>query len=123
MSTFSSRSLDHLSTCHPDLIALFTEVVKTYDCSVICGHRDEADQEAAFNKGNSKVHFPNSKHNGLPSDAADVMPYPIKWDDIAGQHDFATYVFNTAMKMGIRVQWGGQFKSFYDAPHWQIIKD
>lgn len=126
MPSFSKRSIENLATCKEPLIDLFLEVVKERDCSILCGHRNEADQEKAFNDKRSYVHFPNSRHNQHPSIAVDVMPYPINWDDRLGQHEFATYVFNTAMQMGIRVQWGGLFKTrngkiFYDAPHWQLI--
>ena len=76
-------------------------------------------QKELFRDGKSKTL--GSNHLSLPSKAVDVMPYPIQWDDIEGQHMFATAVFSKAMEMGIRVRWGGSFKSFYDAPHWEII--
>lgn len=131
MPTFSNRSKQNLSSCREPLIELFTEVIKVKDCSVLCGYRNKHDQELAFAQGNSKVHYPKSRHNQHPSFAVDVMAYPIKWDDRLGQHEFATYVYNKAMEMGISVRWGGQFKGhvnslghyvqFYDAPHWELI--
>lgn len=121
MPKFSDRSKQHLLTCKDPLIELFTEVIKERDCSVLCGYRNKQDQDIAFAKGYSKVRFPNSKHNQNPSDAIDVMPYPIDWNDRLGQHEFAAYVYNKAMMMNIRVKWGGQFKTLYDAPHWELI--
>lgn len=123
MPEFSSRSKQYLSSCKEPLIELFTEVVKEKDCTILCGHRNMHDQNLAFAQGHSKVRYPNSNHNKHPSVAVDVMAYPIKWDDRLGQHEFATYVFNKAMEMGISVRWGGQFKNFYDAPHWELIND
>ena len=122
MPKFSQRSIQNLSSCREPLIELFTEVIKERDCSILCGYRNESEQNLAYVQGKSKVRFPYSKHNKHPSIAVDVMPYPINWDDRLGQHEFAAYVFNKAMEMGIQVKWGGLFKSFYDAPHWELIK-
>ena len=47
MPSFSQRSLDRLATCHPDLNRLFTEVVKHFDCTVLCGHRGQEEQDKA----------------------------------------------------------------------------
>lgn len=123
MPSFSHRSIQNLSSCREPLIDLFTEVIKERDCIILAGYRNKHDQDLAFAKGHSKVRYPNSRHNQHPSRAVDVMPYPIDWSDRLGQHEFATYVFNKAMEMGISVRWGGQFKTLYDAPHWELIHD
>ena len=123
MPEFSKRSIQHLSSCKEPLVDLFTTIIKERDCTILEGYRNKHDQNLAFAQGRSKAHYPDSNHNQHPSIAVDVMPYPIKWDDKLGQLEFATYVFNTAMKMNIRVHWGGQFKNFYDAPHWELIHD
>ena len=44
MPRFGRTSLKRLNTCDEDLQALFKEVVKYFDCSVIEGHRNEARQ-------------------------------------------------------------------------------
>ena len=80
MPRFGRSSKDNLNGCDIDLVRVFTEVVKDFDCKVICGHRNEADQKKAFDEKRSKVKFPNSKHNKWPSKAVDVVPYPIDWD-------------------------------------------
>ena len=119
MPKFSKSSKDKLQTCHDDLILLFNAVIEEHDCSVLEGHRRMERQKKLFREGTTKTLASN--HLSMPSKAVDVMPYPIQWDDIEGQHMFATAVFSKAMEMGIRVRWGGSFKSFYDAPHWEII--
>ena len=96
MPSFGTTSLSRLTTCHPDLQIIFAEVVKIVDCSVICGHRSEADQAEAFANEKSKVQYPNSKHNAYPSMAADVAPYPIDWDDIRRFDRFAGIVHGVA---------------------------
>jgi len=131
MAKFSKRSKDNLKTCHPDLQRLFNEVVKHFDCTVICGLRSEEDQNEAFRKGHSKVQFPNSKHNtlhNLPSNAVDVVPYPIEWENTPRMKFFIGYVLGTAKQMNINVtsgiDWDGDTflkdTNFFDHPHFQI---
>lgn len=135
MPSFGKSSAENLAECHPDLRAIFNEVIKTVDCSVICGHRNEADQTAAVMAGNSKVNFPNSKHNSQPSMAADVVPYPIDWEDARRFYFFAGYVFATAEKLRSRgrishgLRWGGDWNGdmrssdnqFDDLPHFELV--
>lgn len=123
MPSFGQKSRDNLYTAEPELILLFEEVVKEFDCSVLCGHRNREDQNKAFADNKSKVSWPNSKHNQLPSKAVDVVPYPIDWDDTDRFYRFAAHVYTVAMRMNIRVKWGGSFKSFFDGPHWEKIED
>ena len=55
MPKFGTRSRERLDTCHQDLQTLFEAVIEEVDCSVICGHRNKADQDKAFASGNSKA--------------------------------------------------------------------
>ena len=112
--------MQRLSTCDNDLQALFYEVIKEFDCSIICGHRGEAEQNKAFKEGNSKLKWPKSKHNTYPSRAVDVVPWPIDWKDIKRFKALAVVVQNKAKEMGIKIQWGGDWPKFRDYPHWQL---
>jgi len=126
MPVFSKRSKNNLTSCHEDLQTLFNEVIQIVDCAVICGHRGEKDQNEAFNKGFSKLMWPKSKHNSLPSMAADVVPYPIDWFDTQRFRDFGAYVLKVANrlykegKITHKVVWGGNWKSFPDMPHYEL---
>lgn len=117
---FSSKSLKNLGTCDKELQVLFKEVIKEQDCTILEGHRSLVRQNELFVKGRTKTM--KSNHLYLPSRAVDVMPYPIDWKDREGQLSFSRLVKYTACRLGIQVRWGGDFKSFYDAPHWEIIK-
>ena len=77
MYLFSARSQDRLNTCCADLVRLFKEVIKNYDCTILCGRRDKEAQENAYIREKSKVRYPNSPHNRFPSRGIDVSPYPI----------------------------------------------
>lgn len=120
MPAFGRFSEARLKTCHQDLQDLFNEVIKHKDCTVIQGHRGRAEQEAAFAEGKSKARFGQSKHNSVPSNAVDVMPYPINWNDKEGVRDFANFVLGVAAVMGIKIKWGGHFRSFFDGPHYEL---
>lgn len=118
MPSFSEASKAKLETCDYRLQKLFNEVIKTHDCTIIEGHRSYVRQQELFDSGKSKTM--HSRHLGHPSGAVDVMAYPIDWEDKEKQKDFALFVYETAMRLGVIVRWGGAFKDFYDAPHWQV---
>lgn len=120
MPSFSKRSLDNLNTCHADLIHLFNEVVKVYDCSILEGFRDAERQNYLYAKGYSKVRFPNSYHNRFPSHAVDVAPFPIDWHNINRFIEMSGVVKTIAKQLNIYIEWGGDWHGFRDYPHWQI---
>ena len=128
MPKFGSKSKQRLSTCDEDLIDLFNEVIKYFDCSVLEGHRNEEDQNKYFKEGTSKVKFPEGKHNASPSTAVDVVPYPVNWDDTARMYYFAGIVKGIAETMQINIRWGGDWDNdtevkdtkFKDLPHFEL---
>jgi peptidoglycan LD-endopeptidase CwlK len=129
MPKFSTISTTRLSTCHPDLQRLFNEVVRHYDCTILCGTRGKEEQDKAFREGNSKLKFPKSKHNSTPSKAVDVAPYPLDWNDTKRFIHFAGFVEGVADCLNIGVRWGGDWDSdklmsdekFVDLPHFELV--
>ena len=132
MAKFGRTSTRRLDTCDIRLQRIFTVVVKHFDCSVLCGHRNKADQNKAFDEGRSKLRYPDGKHNTYPSKAVDVAPYysgeGIPWDDKERFILFAGFVLGVATQMGINIRWGGDWKSdkkmnnkFFDGPHFEIV--
>lgn len=134
MPEFSKISEDRLITCHHDLQRLFREVVKNYDCRILCGHRGQAEQDRLFRVNASKVQFPNSKHNSSPAMAVDVAPYfqeypHLRWTDYNSFYNFIGYVEATANMMGIKIRSGGDWDSdhdfsdqkFNDLVHFELI--
>ena len=128
MPKFGTRSKSRLHTCDERLQDLFEEVVKSFDCSVIEGHRGKEKQNAAYDKGNSKLRYPKGKHNQIPSIAVDVIPYPIDWEDRDRMHYFAGFVLGIAKKMKLKIRWGGDWNMdthtkdnrFDDLVHFEI---
>lgn len=133
MPSFSLRSEERLMTCHPDIIRLMTEVVKVYDISIICGHRNAQDQNAAYyaKPPNSKVKWPDSNHNVYPSNAVDVVPYPDLWDSNRQFYFMAGYIQSVADRLGILIRWGGNWdddddlddNDFMDLAHFELINE
>ncbi|MGL4999532.1 MAG: hypothetical protein ACRC5T_11235 [Cetobacterium sp.] len=131
MPKFSKTSQERLATCHPDLQKLFNEVIKTTDCVIVCGHRNEIEQNKAFVEKKSKLKFPKSKHNSAPSMAVDVMPLKdgkLDWNDLKYTWEFVQIVKNVALKLNVDVTCGAdwnknnQYKDekFLDMPHYQL---
>jgi len=131
---YSKASKSRLASCHEDLQVLFNEVIKYIDVSIICGLRGQEAQDRAFSDGLSKVKFPNSKHNKLPSEAVDAVPYPIDWKNTPRMRFFAGIILGIAImlkkqgKMKNCIRWGGDWDSdtdlndqrFNDLPHFEI---
>ena len=109
MAKFGKRSQERLNTCEQDLQKLFNEVVKYFDCSVLEGHRGKELQNRYFNEGKSKLKFPKGRHNASPSKAVDVVPYPVDWNDTDRMYYFAGFVKGIAVKMGLKIRWGGDW--------------
>jgi len=126
MPKFSKASAAKLATCHPSLQKIFNDIIQTRDCTIICGARTLEEQKKAFAGGFSKLDGvkKKSKHQISKerplSFAVDVLPFPLKWDDKKGHEDFARAVKATAQQHGIKIVWGGDFKSFSDRPHYEL---
>ena len=132
MPGYSQKSLKQLYGCHPQLQLLFFEIIKHYDCTVLEGYRNEMRQDELYRIGQSKVKYPDSKHNTTPSMAVDVAPYPIDWNNTKRFYHFAGFVIATAKQLSLDIRWGGDWDSdndlddqmFMDLVHFELrIKD
>lgn len=129
MPRFSQFSKKNLETCHEDLQRLFNEVIKHFDCRVTCGHRGKEEQDKAYHDGKSKLKWPESKHNKMPSLAVDVIPFPVDWDDTRRFYMFVGIVRGIAAMMGIPIRsgadWDGDMEftdqTFHDLPHFELL--
>lgn len=121
MPQFSQKSLELLATCDEQLQQICHEVIKVYDFTVICGHRNKEDQDAAVAAGNSHTPWPTSNHNSTPSQAVDIAPYPIDWNDLDRFKDLAAHMQVAANKFRIKIRWGGSFTKLKDYPHFELV--
>jgi len=143
MSYFGKKSEEKLLTLHPDIQRVLKIAIKIIDFTITDGLRTKEKQTEAVNFGNSKVDYPNSKHNRSKkdditynynmSDAVDCVPYPIKWPDIKKQtsieyvkrigrfYQLAGVILAVAFIEGVKLHWGGNFTSFFDGPHYERV--
>lgn len=136
MYTFSKKSLEKLNTADERLQRLFKEVIKETDITIIFGHRSSEEQFELYKQGREFINNQwvktgktvtnldginkKSNHNYYPSKAVDIAPYPIDWNNIERFKILSSVVKRKALELGINVQWGGDWKSFKDYPHWEI---
>ena len=134
MPKFSQASLAQLGTCDPRLQEVMGAVIGLFDFTVLEGHRGEAAQNAAYDRGASKVRWPHGKHNSVPSKAVDIAPYPIDWSDKeAARQRFcylAGFVMAVAIQRNCPIRWGGDWdgdqdtrdEHFRDLGHFEILE-
>lgn len=134
MAEFGPQSEKQLATCHPDLVKVLRHAIKFFDFSVIEGFRDQATQDRDFQKGVTKLRWPNGNHNSNPSKAADCMPYPVDWsdrpDNIRRTCYMAGIIMASARELGIKLRWGGDWNQnddtrdegdFRDWDHFELV--
>lgn len=115
----SQRSMQHLSGVHPDLIAVVKRAIQIteQDFSVIEGVRNINRQRELVAKGASTTM--NSRH--LTGHAVDLAPYPVNWD-WEYFYPIADAMKQAAEELDVDLEWGGDWKSFPDGPHFQLSR-
>ena len=111
------RSLQNLSGVHPDLVSVVKRAIEIteQDFSVLQGLRSLEQQRINVEKGVSKTM--NSRH--LTGHAVDLIPYPVSWD-WEYFYPIADAMKQAAEELGVDIEWGGDWKSFPDGPHFQL---
>ena len=117
---FSRRSRDNLKDVHPHLVEIMERAIAIteIDFVVIEGLRTIERQRGLVAKGASKTM--NSRH--LTGHAVDIVPLlddEIRWDWPL-YYELAPYIKQAARDCRFPVEWGGDWKKFKDAPHWQL---
>lgn len=120
-----NQSFVKLATCQPELRRFVEAISKGIDAgdlaplvtdvSVLCGFRDKKEQDEAFKNKASKLQWPKSKHNVLPSMAVDLAPYPIDWGDMKRFEALRYYAQGVAAGLGIRIR-----IISWDWPHFEL---
>lgn len=97
-------------TVDPRLVELCNRVLRMRDISIIQGHRDEATQNKYYERGVSKVQWPNSYHNRSPSLAVDVQPAPYNEATLREDLSYIAGMFvGIGKEMGLNIRWGGDW--------------
>jgi len=131
---YGKTSLKRLSTCSNAVQCVMVRVSDYLNVSILCGHRGEDQQKRAFEKGFSKVNWPDSDHNILPSDAVDAGIFrpdlknvdyddPMAFGFLAGVIHVCAELENCVAIWGHDWDHDFNFKEhdFKDKPHWLIL--
>lgn len=113
----SQRSMQNLSGVHPDLVNVVKRAIEIteQDFSVIEGVRNIDRQRKLVAQGKSTTM--NSRH--LTGHAVDLVPYPLSWDwDYF--YPIADAMKQAAEELDVDLEWGGDWSSFPDGPHFQL---
>lgn len=125
------RSQRILAQIHPKLQEMCEFILKDIcDISLTTGHRTERVQNELYPRY-TKVKWPNSKHNSLPSLAVDLQPYPYPQNETKLRQQLsyiAGRVIQWADQKGYDIRWGGDWdedgdnadNSFDDLFHFEV---
>ena len=122
MSEFrlSQRSKDRLEGVHDDLVKIVERAIEitSVDFGVSEGLRTRERQEQLVAKGASQTM--NSRH--LTGHAVDLVAYigsQVAWDWPL-YHKIAHAMKEAASELDIPLEWGGDWRTFPDGPHFQL---
>ena len=128
---FSKSSLSKLKGVHPDLVRVVMRCAKDwkdkqFTFGITCGVRTIEEQRLLVKKGASRTM--NSRHipakNGF-SHAVDVVAMlegKVRWD--YPLYDKISKAMKAAAKSEkVPLEWGGDWVSFKDGPHYQLPRN
>lgn len=114
------RSKIRLQGVHPDLVRVVEQAIEItrVDFTVLEGMRTEDRQRELVKKGASTTM--RSRH--LTGHAVDLGAYvdgTVRWDWPL-YHTIADAMKQAAQELKVDMEWGGDWKSFPDGPHYQL---
>lgn len=114
------RSLSRLEGVHPDLVRVVKKAaaMSSLDFTVLEGLRTAVRQKQLFDQGATKTM--NSRHlTGHAVDLAPMIGGVVRWDWPL-YHQLAAVVKAAAKAENVPIQWGGDWRTFKDGPHWEL---
>ena len=140
MGGFSKRSLDNLIGVHPNLIKIMKEAIKDspVDFTITEGLRTTARQKQLYAQGRTTPGIRVTQKNGVTSKsnhqakkdgfghAVDLYPYyngAVQVSDkevIPKLKLIAVHIKAVAKCLGLKITWGGDWKTPYDPPHFEL---
>ena len=114
------RSLSRLEGVHPDLVRVVKKAadLSSLDFTVLEGLRTKERQKHLMDLGATKTM--NSRHlTGHAVDLAPMVGGTVRWDWPL-YHQLAVIVKEAAKAENVPIQWGGDWRTFKDGPHWEL---
>lgn len=142
MPVLGKRSVDNLKGVHPDMVKLMTAAIKKtpVDFTITEGLRTVQRQQELYRIGRrgivgehtvtQKDGVKSKSNHQAKSDgyghAVDLYPYyngSVQVQDKgvpAAQKKIAAHIKSVAKELGIKIVWGGDWKTPYDPPHFEL---
>lgn len=119
--SLSQKSKDKLEGVDIRLVRLVEQAIKetTIDFAVTEGLRTPERQQQLVNDGYSQTL--KSKHlTGHAVDLVAIVGGKVSWEK---QHypEIAKAMKKAAADQKVNIRWGGDFKSFFDGPHFELV--
>ena len=121
----SAQSEVKLAGVHPDLVKIVRRAaeITTCDFTVLEGKRTLARQKQLVAAGASQTlrsrHLPGKAGFACAVDLGALVGGKVRWDWPLYARIAAT-MKQAAKEVGVPVEWGGDWKSFKDGPHYQL---
>lgn len=120
-----------LKKVHPDLVKVVRRAVKlikekSFGFIITCGVRTLEEQKKLLKAGATRTlnsrHIPGKDGYSKAVDFAVTLDGKLKWD--WPLYDKLAKIVKEAAKLeGVPIEWGGDWKSFKDGPHFQLPKN
>ena len=122
LKALNKKSIDRLSGVHPDLVLVVKLAIELseIDFQVIEGVRSKARQEQLVKAGASKTL--NSRHlTGHAVDLCALINDSVRWDWPL-YSKIADAMKQAASQLKISIEWGGDWRTFKDGPHFELSR-
>ena len=118
--SLSQRSIKALEGVHPDMVKVVKRAIQITDIDFVVteGLRSLQKQKQLVAAGASQTM--RSRHlTGHAVDLAALVAGKVRWDyPLYGK--LAVAMKQAATEVGVPIEWGGDWKSFKDGPHFQL---
>jgi len=118
--SLSQRSIKALEGVHPDMVKVVKRAIQITDIDFVVteGLRTLQKQKQLVAAGASQTM--RSRHlTGHAVDLAALVAGKVRWDyPLYGK--LAVAMKQAAKEVGVPIEWGGDWKSFKDGPHFQL---
>lgn len=122
-----ARSKKNLKGVHPDLVKVYNAALALSDVDplVTCGPRSVAEQKVLVAKGASQTmnsrHIPGKDGLAKAIDVAFVFGKSVRWDTPLFL-TFSKHMKAAAAHLGVDIEWGGDWRTFKDYPHFELSR-
>jgi peptidoglycan L-alanyl-D-glutamate endopeptidase CwlK len=115
----TARDRTRLVGVHSDLVRVVEQARREHAFFVIEGCRTVERQRELVASGASRTMA--SRH--ITGHAVDLAPVPLDWSNFPAFRAMAGAVLRAADAEGVPVDWGGNWASFRDGPHFELRRE